>query len=117
LEQPPLHAYSLELYGEGFLTLIAELRQSALRIAAMIAIYPNPQPDEKVDYLMTLFHDIRNPISSFSILNQFVGACPPAMPIQDTELQMLIERLSAISQNLSQLLDELFQLRSQFSEF
>jgi len=116
LERPPLRQYTCDLYGEGFLTLIAELRRSAFRIAAMIDDHPNPQSDDKVGYLTTLFADIRNPISSFAILDRLDQARPPAMSIQDTEVQLLIERLSAIGQNLSQLLDELLRLRSRFSQ-
>ena len=115
LEQPSLHEYTRGLYGESFLLLIAELRQSALRLATMIADRPITLSDDKVGYLTMLFADIRNPISSFSILDRFVQARPATMSIQDTEVQVSIERLSTIGQNLNHLLDELLRLRSQLS--
>jgi hypothetical protein len=78
-----------------------------------IDLRPMPQSYQA---LLDRATDMRNPISSFSILDRFVQAGPPAMFIQDTEVQVLIERLSTIGQNLSRLLDELLRLRSQFSQ-
>jgi len=115
LERPPLRQYTCDLYGEGFLTLIAELRRSAFRIAAMIDDHPNPQSDDKVGYLTTLFADIRNPISSFSILDQVLQALSRTQAIDGTEVQPRVERLLTLGRTLAQLLDELLRLRARFS--
>ena len=115
LEHPPLHQSTYDVYGEPFLYLIAELRNSAIRIAAMIDNSPLPASTADVGLLTMLFADIRNPMSSFSILDQLVQAHPPAQSIHDTQVQAMITRLSALGQDLNQLLAELLRLRSRFS--
>ena len=67
-----------ELYGEHILSLLRELRQSAIRLTTIIDDHPVPPTNDNGEYLTLLFVDIRNPISSFSILDQIVGSTPPA---------------------------------------
>jgi hypothetical protein len=115
LENPPLHQSLYAVYGEPFVRVIAELKQSAIRIAAMIDNSPLRASPANVGALTILFADIRNPISSFSILDQVLQALSRTQAIDGTEVQPRVERLLALGRTLAQLLDELLRLRARFS--
>ena len=76
---------------------------------------PLRAPNANVGSLTMVFADIRNPMSSFSILDRVLQASPPTQSIHGTEVQALVAHLSALGQELAQLLDELFRLRTRFT--
>jgi hypothetical protein len=115
LEEPPLYQATHAVYGQPFLHLIAELKHTAIHIAAMIDNGMLRHAHVTGEALMMLFADIRNPMSSFSALERVLQASAATQSIEGTEVQTLLERLSALGQTLTQLLDELFHLRMRYS--
>jgi len=116
LDSPQLLPSLHEHYGEHILSLLRELRQSTIRITTIINDHPIPPTNDNGEYLTLLFVDIRNPISSFSILDQIVGTAPPA-PAGDTSgVQAHMQRLVARGHDLAHLLVELDSLRKQFTD-
>jgi len=103
-------------YGEHILSLLSELRQSAIRITTIIDDYPTPATNDNGAYLALLFVDIRNPISSFSILDQIVGSAPPAPTGDASQVQAHMQRLVARGHDLNHLLEELYTLRKRFTD-
>jgi len=116
LDTPQLLPSLHEHYGEHILSLLRELRQSAMRITTIIDDQPIPPTNDNAEYLTRLFVDIRNPISSFSILDQIVSSAPPA-PVGDASgVDAHMQRLVAGGHDLNHLLEELHSLRKRFTD-
>jgi len=115
LDDPRFHLSLLEHYGEHILLLLRELRQSAIRITAMIDDRPTPRTNGNDHYLAVLFADIRNPVSSFSILDRIAESARAARADTNSEVQARMQHLVARGHDLNQLLDELLSLRNRFA--
>jgi hypothetical protein len=109
------HPALLEHYGEQILFLLRELRQSAIRITAMIDERPAPRTNDNDNYLASLFVDIRNPVSSFSILDRIVDAARATRADANNEVQVRMQHLVTREQELNHLVDELLSLRKRFT--
>jgi signal transduction histidine kinase len=115
LDDPRFHPALLEHYGVQILSLLSELRQSAIRITAMIDDRPDPHTNDSDNYLASLFVDIRNPVSSFSMLDRIVESALPARADANNEVQARMQHLVKCGQDLNRLVDDLLSLRKRFT--
>jgi hypothetical protein len=116
VDAPQLLPSLQEHYGDHIRSLLSELQQSALRIATLISEQPIPPTNDNGVSLTLLFEDIRNPMSSFSILDQIVGSVRPAPAGEASGVQAPVQRLVARGHDLNHLLEELYSLHKRFTD-